>query len=70
VCRKFLQGECQDQACPLQHKLSARDQMMPVCSFFLKGLCTNERCIYSHVKVNPDAEVCKVRCVARSLRST
>eukprot|EP00339_Tiarina_fusa_P019591 CAMPEP_0117053946 /NCGR_PEP_ID=MMETSP0472-20121206/37353_1 /TAXON_ID=693140 ORGANISM="Tiarina fusus, Strain LIS" /NCGR_SAMPLE_ID=MMETSP0472 /ASSEMBLY_ACC=CAM_ASM_000603 /LENGTH=187 /DNA_ID=CAMNT_0004769277 /DNA_START=360 /DNA_END=923 /DNA_ORIENTATION=- len=31
---------------------------MPVCSFFLRGICTNEACPYSHVNVNHNAAVC------------
>jgi len=31
---------------------------MPVCSFFLRGICTNENCPYSHVNVNPKAAIC------------
>jgi len=31
---------------------------MPVCSFFLRGICTHENCPYSHVNVNPKAAIC------------
>lgn len=31
---------------------------MPVCSFFLRGVCTKEDCPYLHVSVGRDAEVC------------
>ena len=31
---------------------------MPVCSFFLKGICTRENCPYIHVCVGRDAEIC------------
>jgi len=31
---------------------------MPVCHYFLKGVCTNLTCPYSHVKVNPRAAIC------------
>lgn len=31
---------------------------MPVCSYFLKGICSNSNCPYSHVYVSRKAEVC------------
>lgn len=31
---------------------------MPVCSYFLKGICSNSNCPYSHVYVSRRAEVC------------
>lgn len=31
---------------------------MPVCTFFLRGICTNDKCPYLHVSVDPKAEVC------------
>lgn len=31
---------------------------MPVCSFFLRGVCTRDNCPYLHVSVGPDAELC------------
>lgn len=31
---------------------------MPVCSYFLKGICNNSDCPYSHVYVSRKAEVC------------
>jgi len=31
---------------------------MPVCHYFLKGVCTNVSCPYTHVKVNERAEIC------------
>lgn len=32
---------------------------MPVCSYFLKGICNNSDCPYSHVYVSRKAEVCQ-----------
>lgn len=32
---------------------------MPVCSYFLKGICNNSDCPYSHVYVSRKAEVCE-----------
>ena len=31
---------------------------MPVCSFFLRGVCGRDECPYLHVSVGRDAEVC------------
>lgn len=31
---------------------------MPVCSYFLKGVCSHSSCPYSHVYVSRKAEVC------------
>ena len=32
---------------------------MPVCSFFLKGICNQDNCQYRHVNVSENAEICK-----------
>lgn len=32
---------------------------MPVCSYFLKGICNNSDCPYSHVYVSHKAKVCE-----------
>jgi hypothetical protein len=32
---------------------------MPVCAFFLRGVCTREDCPYLHVKVSEGAQVCQ-----------
>ena len=34
VCTRWLQGRCEDAACPLQH--AQRPELMPICSFFLQ----------------------------------
>ncbi|OCT77262.1 zinc finger CCCH domain-containing protein 3 [Xenopus laevis] len=59
VCTRFLRGTCKktDGTCPFSHKVS-KDKM-PVCSFFLKGICHNNDCPYSHVYVSRKAEICK-----------
>ena len=31
---------------------------MPVCSFFLRGLCSKEDCPYLHVSVGREAQLC------------
>ncbi|XP_032038817.1 zinc finger CCCH domain-containing protein 3 isoform X3 [Aythya fuligula] len=59
VCTRFLRGTCKktDGNCPFSHKVS-KDKM-PVCSYFLKGICSNSNCPYSHVYVSRKAEVCQ-----------
>ncbi|XP_075405311.1 zinc finger CCCH domain-containing protein 3 isoform X2 [Tenrec ecaudatus] len=59
VCTRFLRGTCKktDGTCPFSHQVS-KDKM-PVCSYFLKGICSNSSCPYSHVYVSRKAEVCK-----------
>ena len=32
---------------------------MPVCSYFLKGICNIDNCPYRHVNVNVNAKLCK-----------
>ncbi|XP_066479424.1 zinc finger CCCH domain-containing protein 3 isoform X2 [Tiliqua scincoides] len=58
VCTRFLRGTCKktDGTCPFSHKVS-KDKM-PVCLYFLKGICNNSDCPYSHVYVSRKAEVC------------
>uniref|UniRef100_A0A3P8UNM3 Zinc finger CCCH domain-containing protein 3 n=1 Tax=Cynoglossus semilaevis TaxID=244447 RepID=A0A3P8UNM3_CYNSE len=59
VCTRFLRGTCKkaDGTCPFSHKVAK--EKMPVCSFFLKGICNNSECPYSHVYVSRKAEVCE-----------
>ncbi|XP_041096177.1 zinc finger CCCH domain-containing protein 3-like [Polyodon spathula] len=59
VCTRFLRGTCKqtDGSCPFSHKVSK--EKMPVCSYFLKGICNNNTCPYSHVYVSRKAEVCQ-----------
>ena len=33
-------------------------EQMPVCSFFLRGVCARDGCPYLHVSVGKNAEVC------------
>ncbi|KAK2512604.1 hypothetical protein Q9233_016133 [Columba guinea] len=55
----FLRGTCKktDGTCSFSHKVS-KDKM-PVCSYFLKGICNNSNCPYSHVYVSRKAEICQ-----------
>lgn len=59
VCTRFLRGTCKktDGTCPFSHKVAK--EKMPVCSYFLKGICNNSSCPYSHVYVSRKAEVCE-----------
>uniref|UniRef100_A0A8C0DAB2 Zinc finger CCCH domain-containing protein 3 n=1 Tax=Balaenoptera musculus TaxID=9771 RepID=A0A8C0DAB2_BALMU len=58
VCTRFVRGTCKktDGTCPFSHHVSK--EKMPVCSYFLKGICSNSNCPYSHVYVSRRAEVC------------
>eukprot|EP01125_Pyxidicula_operculata_P002140 TRINITY_DN1207_c0_g1_i1.p1 TRINITY_DN1207_c0_g1~~TRINITY_DN1207_c0_g1_i1.p1 ORF type:complete len:183 (-),score=5.94 TRINITY_DN1207_c0_g1_i1:28-576(-) len=59
VCKQFIQGlECTDKECMLQHGTQNIRNSMPVCVFFLKGVCTNPNCMYLHAKVNSNAALC------------
>nr|XP_031295636.1 zinc finger CCCH domain-containing protein 3 isoform X2 [Camelus dromedarius] len=55
---RFVRGTCKktDGTCPFSHHVSK--EKMPVCSYFLKGVCSNSSCPYSHVYVSRKAEVC------------
>ncbi|XP_059830636.1 zinc finger CCCH domain-containing protein 3 isoform X2 [Hypanus sabinus] len=59
VCTRFLRGTCKktDGTCPFSHQVS-KDKM-PVCSYYLKGICSSNNCPYSHVYVSRKAEVCQ-----------
>ncbi|XP_028259926.1 zinc finger CCCH domain-containing protein 3 [Parambassis ranga] len=59
VCTRFLRGTCKpaNGTCPFSHKVAK--EKMPVCSYFLKGICNNSDCPYSHVYVSRKAEVCE-----------
>ncbi|KAJ8373910.1 hypothetical protein SKAU_G00044900 [Synaphobranchus kaupii] len=56
---RFLRGTCKqtDGSCPFSHKVSK--EKMPVCSYFLRGICSNSGCPYSHVYVSRSAAVCQ-----------
>lgn len=59
ICKDYLQhGKCPaGDYCDLSHTPSPHRS--PVCSFFLRGKCTNEDCRYAHIRVNPGAPVCR-----------
>ncbi|CRK95743.1 CLUMA_CG009200, isoform A [Clunio marinus] len=57
VCPKYLTGSCQDDKCMLSH--NANLHKMPVCKFFLQGLCQKQRnCLYLHKKLTEDTKLC------------
>ncbi|KAI1309354.1 Zinc finger CCCH domain-containing protein 3 [Halotydeus destructor] len=57
ICTRFLRGRCKDgDQCLFSHKVTP--DKMPVCSFFLDGVCGKENCPYRHVNVGPGAEKC------------
>ncbi|XP_071262721.1 zinc finger CCCH domain-containing protein 3-like isoform X2 [Salvelinus alpinus] len=59
VCTRFLRGTCKQTGgtCPFSHKVAK--EKMPVCSYFLKGICNNGSCPYSHVYVSRKAALCQ-----------
>ncbi|XP_032833384.2 zinc finger CCCH domain-containing protein 3 isoform X2 [Petromyzon marinus] len=58
VCTRFLRGTCRktDGTCQFSHKVSR--EKMPVCCYYLRGVCSSADCPYSHVKVSRKAEAC------------
>ncbi|KAI9483455.1 MAG: hypothetical protein EXX96DRAFT_536790 [Benjaminiella poitrasii] len=59
ICPRFLQNRCKKTAstCRLSH--TPNPHIMPHCVHFQKGYCTNDPCIYMHVKVSSGAPVCR-----------
>ncbi|KAI8994763.1 hypothetical protein BDB01DRAFT_846768 [Pilobolus umbonatus] len=59
ICPRFLLNRCKKNSnqCKLSH--TPNEHIIPHCVHFQKGLCKNDPCIYSHVKVSNDAPVCK-----------
>lgn len=57
VCPKFLRDACKNEKCFLSH--NANLHKMPVCKYFLQGLCnkTND-CLYLHKKLTDDTKLC------------
>eukprot|EP01117_Protostelium_nocturnum_P012684 TRINITY_DN4674_c0_g1_i1.p1 TRINITY_DN4674_c0_g1~~TRINITY_DN4674_c0_g1_i1.p1 ORF type:complete len:355 (-),score=106.60 TRINITY_DN4674_c0_g1_i1:8-1072(-) len=42
-----------------QKKTQKKENQKPQCTFFLRGVCTNKDCQFSHVYISPTAPVCK-----------
>ena len=57
----LLPQEGNQQLVPLTHvhTLQVIRNLMPVCTFFLEGLCSNPYCPYLHVNYGPDTPVCR-----------
>ncbi|KOC61126.1 Zinc finger CCCH domain-containing protein 7, partial [Habropoda laboriosa] len=56
LCRKFLQGNCMLDNCPLSHDIGP--EKMPTCKYFLEGCCTKDACPYRHIKVSSNTPIC------------
>lgn len=56
LCKKFLQGNCLLDKCPLSHDVGP--EKMPTCKYFLEGCCTRDACPYRHVKVSSNTPIC------------
>lgn len=58
MCRDFLsKGTCPSgEACDLSHDPTAA--RVPACLHFQRDACTNDKCRYAHVRINPSAPVC------------
>lgn len=72
---RFLRGTCDktDGNCPFSHQITKEKVSsckyiclftkvfvkMPVCSYFLRGVCTKDNCPYLHVYVGENAEICQ-----------
>jgi|SRR5690606_40224991 len=53
-----MQDKCEEgDACDLSHEPNAH--RVTACRFFLQGGCTNDKCLYTHIRVNPLAPVCR-----------
>ncbi|KND01332.1 uncharacterized protein SPPG_03144 [Spizellomyces punctatus DAOM BR117] len=57
VCPAFLKGQCDVESCKLSHSPNMHN--MPTCLHFERGRCRNENCPYLHVKLSPDAAICR-----------
>ncbi|XP_017888733.1 zinc finger CCCH domain-containing protein 3 [Ceratina calcarata] len=56
LCKKFLQGTCLSDNCPLSHDVGP--EKMPTCKYFLEGCCTRDACPYRHIKVSSSTPIC------------
>ncbi|XP_068983729.1 zinc finger CCCH domain-containing protein 3 isoform X1 [Bombus flavifrons] len=56
LCKKFLQGNCLLDKCPLSHDVGP--EKMPTCKYFLEGCCTRDACPYRHIKVSSSTPIC------------
>lgn len=57
VCPRYLKDSCKSEKCLLSH--NANLHKMPVCKYFLQGLCQKQRdCLYLHKKLTDDTKLC------------
>ncbi|KAF2806622.1 uncharacterized protein BDZ99DRAFT_465419 [Mytilinidion resinicola] len=59
ICKEFLtKGKCAlGDGCELSH--TPTPNRVPACLHFVRGNCTNDKCRYAHVRINPTAPVCR-----------
>ncbi|CAZ81827.1 unnamed protein product [Tuber melanosporum] len=59
ICPRFIQANScpEGDSCDLSHTPSPH--CMPSCVHFLRGNCSNDKCPFTHVKVNPAAPICR-----------
>lgn len=59
ICPRFIQANScpEGDSCDLSHTPSPH--CMPTCVHFLRGNCSNDKCPFAHVKVNPAAPICR-----------
>lgn len=58
ICLSFMKGKCPNKnACDLSHEPTPH--RVSACLHFLRGQCLNKNCLYSHVRVNPSAPICR-----------
>ncbi|KAK7726070.1 hypothetical protein SLS57_003660 [Botryosphaeria dothidea] len=58
ICKDhLLRGNCAlGEGCDLSHEPTPN--RVPACVHFLRGNCTNDKCRYAHIRVNPSGPVC------------
>lgn len=59
ICKKFLRGICPNTAstCKLSHTPSPHTTT--TCSHFQRAACNKEDCLYPHIRINPQAPICR-----------
>ncbi|KAF9356989.1 hypothetical protein BGX26_004409 [Mortierella sp. AD094] len=59
ICKKFLRGNCPNDAntCHLSHTPSPHTT--PACSHFQRAACNKDNCLYPHIRINPQAPICR-----------
>ncbi|KAF9105906.1 hypothetical protein BGX27_009399 [Mortierella sp. AM989] len=59
ICKKFLRGSCPNDSntCHLSHNPSPHTT--PACSHFQRAACSKDNCPYPHIRINPQAPICR-----------